>query len=125
MNIEMIPLEIVGLKTDLQVVLHSLRGVGCVHIDELSESPEVSARPLTLDREALRHQEEMGFLLARIEGLLDTLGIIRQAGQPPQVKSDMDEARLGVDTLMSKVQGLTTQRDKLQAELASLPRYEA
>jgi V/A-type H+-transporting ATPase subunit I len=125
MNIEMTPLEIVGLKTDLQVVLHSLRAVGCVHIDELSESPEVSARPLTLDREALRHQEEMGFLLARIEGLLDTLGIIRPVGQPLQAKSDLDEARTGVDTLMSKVQELTTHREKLQAETASLPRYEA
>jgi vacuolar-type H+-ATPase subunit I/STV1 len=82
MNIEMIPLEIVGLKTDLQTVLHKLRDVGCVHIDELSESPEVSARPLTLDREALRHQEEMGFLLARIEGLLDTLGIVRHEKPP-------------------------------------------
>ena len=125
MNIEMIPLEIVGLKSDLQVVLHGLRDVGCMHIDELSESPEVSARPLTLDREALRHQEEMGFLLARIDGLLDTLGIARQAGLRPQEKGELDEARTGVDTLMTKVQGLTTHRDKLQAEMASLPRYEA
>ena len=125
MNIEMIPLEIVGLKSDLQVVLHGLRDVGCMHIDELSESPEVSARPLTLDREALRHQEEMGFLLARIDGLLDTLGIARQAGLRPQEKGELDEARTGVDTLMTKVQGLTAHRDKLQAEMASLPRYEA
>jgi V/A-type H+-transporting ATPase subunit I len=125
MNIEMIPLEVVGLKTDLQTVLHKLREVGSVHIDELSESPEVSARPLTLDREALRHQEEMGFLLARIEGLLNTLGIIRQARQPLHAKSALDEVRSGVDTLMSKVQGLSAQREKLQAELASLPRYEA
>ena len=125
MNIEMIPLEIVGLKSDLQMVIHSLRDVGCMHIDELSESPEVSARPLTLDREALRHQEEMGFLLARIDGLVDTLGIARQAGLRPQAKDALDEARAGVDTLMTKVQGLTTHRDKLQAEMASLPRYEA
>jgi V/A-type H+-transporting ATPase subunit I len=125
MNIEMIPLEIIGLKSDLHLVLHSLRDVGCVHIDELSESPEVSARPLTLDRETQRQQEEMGFLLARIDGLLDTLGISRQGWQPPQAKSELGEARLGVDTLMSKVQGLTTHREKLQAELASLPRYEA
>ncbi len=125
MNIEMIPLEIVGLKNDLQVVLHSLRNVGCVHIDELSESPEVSARPLTLDREALRHQEEMGFLLARIDGLIDTLEITRQVGQQAQAKSELDEARTGVDTLMTKVQGLTSHREKLQAEMASLPRYEA
>src|SRR4030067_939702 len=121
MNIEMIPLVIVGLKSDLQDVLHSLRQAGCMHIDELSESPEVSARPLTLDREALLQQEEMGFLLARIDGLLDVLGIPRE----PREQSELSEARLGVETLMAKVQAQTAQREKLQAEMASLPRYQA
>lgn len=121
MNIEMVPLVIVGLKTDLQDVLHSLRRAGCMHIDDLTESPEVAARPLTLDREALRQQEEMGFLLARIDGLLDVLRIPREkAGQ-----SELDDARSGVEVLMAKVQALTSQREKLQAEMASLPRYEA
>jgi len=124
MNIEMLPLEIIGLKSDLQAVLHSLRRAGCVHIDELSESPEVSARPLTLDRETLRWQEEMGFLLARIEGLLETLGIPRQeAPQPPG--GDLNSLREGVEELVSQVQALTSRREKLGAELASLPRYEA
>ena len=125
MNVEMLPLAIVGLKTDLHDVIHSLREAGCVHIDELSESPEVSARPLTLDRETLRRQEENGFLLARIEGLLDTLGASRQPVQQPAQESDLAEARTGVEALMSKVQGLTARREKLQAELASLPRYKA
>jgi len=121
MNIEMVPLVILGLKTDLQAALHSLRQAGCMHIDDLTESPEVSARPLTLDREALRQQEEMGFLLARIDGLLDVLGIARG----PAEQGELAEARLGTETLMAKVQALTAQREKLHAELASLPRYEA
>ncbi len=121
MNIEMIPLQIIGLKSDLQDVLHSLRKIGCMHIDELTESPEVSARPLTLDREAIRKQEEMGFLLARIDGLLDVLGIHRE----PAEQSELSDARPGVEALMAKVQSLTAQREKLQAEMASLPRYEA
>jgi V/A-type H+-transporting ATPase subunit I len=124
MNVEMLPLEIVGLKVDLQAVLHSLRRVGCVHIDEVAESPEVSARPLTLDRETLRWQEELGFLLARIEGLLETLGIPRQ--DVPQTQgNELEAVREGVDALMTQVQALISRRDKLQAELASLPRYEA
>jgi len=114
MNIEMVPLVILGLKTDLQAALHSLRQAGCMHIDDLTESPEVSARPLTLDREALRQQEEMGFLLARIDGLLDVLGISRG----PAEQGELAEARLGTETLMAKVQALTAQREKLHAELA-------
>ena len=58
MIIEMQPVVIIGLKTDLQVAIHALREVGCVHVDELSESTEVSARPLSLDRDMLRLQEE-------------------------------------------------------------------
>lgn len=66
MNLEMTPVEIVGLKTDLQTVLHILRQLGCIHIDDLTELPEISARPLALDPGLLRQQEELSFLTARI-----------------------------------------------------------
>ncbi len=53
MNIEMVPIEIVGLKTDLHSILHTLRDLGCVQIDDLSDSPEVSARPFPLGRRSV------------------------------------------------------------------------
>ena len=59
MNLEMLPVEIMGLKTDLQTVLRILRQLGCVHIDDLIELPEISARPLALDPDMLRQQEEL------------------------------------------------------------------
>ena len=49
MNVDMLPLEIIGLKTDLQVIVQALRSLGCVQIDSLAEFPAVSARPLVLD----------------------------------------------------------------------------
>jgi len=126
MNLEMIPVEIVGLKSDLQAVLHVLRRAGCVHIDDLSELPEISARPLALDPEMLRQQEELSFLTARIGGLLDTLGCSHLAGiEAAPDKSFLEEARKGVETLMPAVQALTSRREELEAELASLPSYEA
>jgi V/A-type H+-transporting ATPase subunit I len=125
MNVEMCPLEIVGLKPDLQAVLHTLRRLGCVQIDQLSESTEVSARPLTLDRETLRAQEDLNLLLARIEGLLEILGCSRANPYAPAPAGDLAKARTEVDALLPAVQSLTARREKLQAELASLPRYEA
>ena len=125
MNLEMIPIEIVGLKTDLQAVLHSLRQVGCMHIEELTEMPEVSARPLSLDRDSLRQQEELSFLVARLGGLLDALGCAHQKPAIPVPGDFMSEARAGVEELMPKVKSLTSQRERLEAELTSLPRYEA
>jgi V/A-type H+-transporting ATPase subunit I len=126
MNLEMIPIEIVGLKTDLHSALLALRQAGCMHIEELSDMPEVSARPLTLDRETLRQQEELSFLVARIGGLLDALGGTPQK-TTTRTSSDncLEEARKGVEILMPKVKALSTQREQLEAELASLPRYEA
>jgi V/A-type H+-transporting ATPase subunit I len=125
MNIEMVPLELIGLKIDLQTILHVLRRLGCVHIDEVVESPEVMARPLTLDRETLQTQEDLSFLLVRLEGLLDALGCASCPGNFPISEDYLTSARAGVEMLMPKVQALTSRREKLHAEQASLPRYEA
>ena len=126
MNLEMIPVEVVGLKTDLQTVLHILRKLGYMHIEDLTGLPEISARPLALDPDMLRQQEELSFLTARIGGLLDALG----GSQLPEIEiipegNYLAEAREGVETLMPSVQLLTTRREELESELASLPRYEA
>jgi V/A-type H+-transporting ATPase subunit I len=125
MNLEMIPVEIVGLKTDLQVAVHALRQAGCMQIEELSDIPEVSARPLMLGRETLREQEELSFLVARIGGLLDALRCTQQKSTGISSENYLVEAHKGVEELMPKVKSLTSQREALEAELASLPRYEA
>jgi V/A-type H+/Na+-transporting ATPase subunit I len=128
MNLDMLPIEIIGLRSDLLKVLHTLRQLGCIHIDEISESPEVSARPLTMDRETLQIQEEMGYLLARLKGLIEVLHV--QSSSVVQNSTHISEnylveARQGVEELLPKVQVLTARQERLQAELVSLPRYEA
>jgi V/A-type H+-transporting ATPase subunit I len=125
MNVEMTYLEVIGLKTDLQAVLRTLYRVGCVQIDEVRDSPTVSARPLTLDRELQQRQEELSLLAAQVEGLL---GILGGGGEPGPVARGMDdfsEASQGMAELAPIVQALTSRRDELEAELGSLPRYEA
>jgi V/A-type H+-transporting ATPase subunit I len=125
MNVEMLPIEIVALKTNLQTAIQVLRQLGCVHIDEITESMGISARPLTLDRETLSHQEELSYLVARIEGLLDALSVHEAERFTPSIKGFVAEAHSSVETLTPKVHSLTDRYEKLQAELASLPRYEA
>lgn len=125
MNIEMCPLEIVSLKSNLTDTIQVLRDFGHVHIDALTETPEISARPLTLDRETLHLQEELSFLVARIEGLLDELGEAPTGGYTVREGECLAEARAGVEQLVPQVQSLTSLREGLLAELASLPRYEA
>jgi V/A-type H+-transporting ATPase subunit I len=124
MSVEMLPIEILGLKQDLHQVIQTLRGLGCVQIEDLAESPEISARPLSLDRETLRLQEDLSFLVVRIEGLMQALGGEGCAKASYLQPDTLAEAQKGVEELLPKVQELTAHRDKLQAELASLPRYE-
>ncbi len=124
MNVEMLPIEILGLKKDLHRVVQTLRGLGCVQIEDLAGSPEISARPLSLDRETLRLQEDLSFLVVRIEGLMQALGS-KGCAKASYIQTDtLAEAHKGVEELLPKVQELTARRDKLLAELASLPRYE-
>jgi len=123
----MVPVEMIGLKADLAKFLAALRDLGCVQIDPVSDSPEVLARPLTLDAETLLRQEEAGVAAARIDNLLETLGSrAAQPANPGQVGGapDLVSLRQAVDDLHSEVQDLIDQNEKLQGELAYLPLYE-
>jgi V/A-type H+-transporting ATPase subunit I len=148
MNLKMTPLEIVGLKANLQVTVHTLQRLGCVQIDELADASDISARPLTIDHETLRTQEEFKSLAARVEGLLGVLDVHlrsppapghlpgKRNGSPAGAGRAMSEAahyrprdllakaRAGVAELTPAVQSLTSRREQLQAELEALPRYE-
>ncbi|MDH5607753.1 MAG: hypothetical protein OEY93_12805, partial [Anaerolineae bacterium] len=126
MNIDMLPIEIVGMKAELTRTVDTLRQLGFVQIETLADMGEISARPLSLAPEMLRPQEEMSILLARIEGLLDLLpGEPFAQNELSVPENPLQEARENIETLLPKVQYLTAQQEKLQAELSSLPRYEA
>ncbi|MFW5942954.1 MAG: V-type ATP synthase subunit I [Chloroflexota bacterium] len=124
MNVTMLPLQIIGLKQQLPDLLPTLRALGCVQIDDISDTPEISARPLSLDRKTQRHQEQLSYLVARIEGLLETLQPFSDQPQPCYEPSCYAEAQKQVEALLPVVQRLSTRRDERNAELASLPRYE-
>ena len=134
MKLKMARLQIVGLKTHLVPTVGTLHRLGCVQIDDVSETSDISARPLRLDRDMVRMQEELGYLVARIEGLLSTLGVARVEPALSLVDRGLGEtsatncaakARAGLDALGPQVQALVTRREALEAEQASLPRYEA
>jgi V/A-type H+/Na+-transporting ATPase subunit I len=124
MNVDMVPVEILGLKSDLEKVIHALRTLACVHIDELADAPHISARPLTLDREALSHQEELSYLIAQLGGLLDILGCQQVGEIAPAPVGNIAEIRSFLANLVPKVRGLADQREEQQSKLALLPRYE-
>ena len=121
MKLNIVPLEIIGLKTDLQAVVGVLQRLGCVQIDEFGSS----VRSLTLDSETLHAQEEFKSLAAHTEGLLKMLGGGQVVSTEAHPEDPIAEARVGLAELAPRVQELISHQDELQAELDSLPRYEA
>jgi V/A-type H+-transporting ATPase subunit I len=132
MRLKMVRLQIVGLKTQLAKTVSALHRAGCVQIENLSEVnvSGVSARPLRLDPDTVRIQEELGYLVAKIEGLLSVLAVTGQAEAIRPLgnvlsRNCTSEAHAGLETLTPEIQALLAKQDSLQAEQSSLPRYEA
>jgi len=133
-KLKMTRLQILGLKTHLVPVVRTLHRLDCVQIDDIAEAEGLSARPLHLDRDMVQAQEELGYLVARVEGLLSTLGADRVEPGALRVALAADEiastecageARAALDTLGPQIQALVSRREALAAEQASLPRYES
>ncbi len=138
MTTEMVPVEIIGMKRDLPQFLAALRELGCVHIDSATDSPDLLVRPLSLDGEALRRQEEVSLLASRAEGLLEVFRCYRCQDKTAPVieKADLEAEGAGkpgeaaqmsrvLEELLPVVQALTRRREELADELSSLPLYEA
>jgi len=125
MSLPMVPLEIVGLRTDLQAAVRTLQRLGCVQIDEWNASEATSVGRLTIDRDTLRTQEELRSVAARLEGLLHTLGGDHTRSTVCRPVDPLADARAGLAELAPQVKSLISRREELQAELDSLPRYEA
>jgi len=124
MNLEIVPIEILGLKVDLEATVQTLQRLGCVEIDETNRSRSISVRPLTVDPETLRTRETLITLAAQVEGLLDILGAYPTTSTDYRPVNALIEACMGVAEVVPRVQSLVASREELQAEMDTLPRYE-
>lgn len=125
MNVTMTPVQVIGLKTDLDRLVCTLRSLGCVQIDSLAQSSSgILARPLTFSPETSTRLENSNLLLMRVEGMIEMLGC---ADHPAAASSSWSETdtQEGLQRLLPEVQALTRQREELQAEQSTLPLYEA
>lgn len=128
MKAEMTRLEIVGMKSNLQEVVRVLHRAGVVHIDDLNQVEDISARPLSVAREVLNTEEEIRFLLTEINGLLDRLNVDAQIeDEHPMGEESLErirvQARESVNELAETVRELSVRREQLQAQMETLPHY--
>ena len=124
MTLEMAHLQIVGLKTHLLPTLGTLRRLGCMHVDKVSESPETLLPPLTVDPVLARTKEELNMGLLQVKGLLDSLDINERELPHQEIEGSVEDWVTSVAALTPRVQALIARRDKLRAEQELLPRFE-
>ena len=117
-------LRIIFLKNDLLEIVKTLYKIGGLHIEDIENFPSLPVQKMQVEGDLLKTQEENTYLLARIEGILETLG---QKDLPPQKETinytSLAEIRQQLENLLPQLQKLSEKRENLQAELDTLPRY--
>ncbi len=124
MTRKMSRLQIIGLMDDLLATIRMLGEVGCMHIDRVSDMPELALSPLTVDAQMVREQEELNLMLLQVKGMMEILGL-NNVAHPSRLPAQADcEALLpDVMRLVPRVQALANRREKLRAEQELLPRF--
>jgi V/A-type H+/Na+-transporting ATPase subunit I len=128
MLLKMARIQIIGTRAQLDSSIATLQRLGALQIEDATKSSAL--KYLALDDANLRLQEELGFLAARLDALIQILPPAESAAQnpewnPPSGSRDLAAwMRDQLDQAAPAIQALAQKRDELQAELMSLPRYE-
>ncbi len=123
MLVPMTKVRILGHKDCLDQTLAVLRGLGVVQIERAAgEEPPLPA--MTLDAGRLRQREQDRALLTRLQTLLTALPAPSDADALSPAP-DLDALAAELDAVEPQVRRLVQQRDALEAERLSLPRYRA
>jgi V/A-type H+-transporting ATPase subunit I len=125
MNIEMVPLQIIGLKNDLQQTLRVLQTLGTLHLEDIETLPGLIARPIKQGQEMLQRREEITLLDNRIQGILQVLKF-RPSEKPVYLQPGyIEQAQQSIEKILPQIQTLNQRKEKLEMELSSLPLYES
>lgn len=128
MLLKMTRIQIIGTRPQLDASIAALQRLGVLQIEDAGKSSALKS--LALDDASLRLQEELGFLAARLDALIQLLPSTENQAQsldwnPPRSSQDLASwMREQLDQVAPPIQALAQKRDELQAELMSLPRYE-
>lgn len=121
---DMARVRIIGLKPQCMKTIRAIQAANSLHIDSVRQD-DFHTLPLTLDAAARERQQDLGYLLAQVEGQLELLGGAVDFAPRPSPPDLIEEVRTGLSRLAPVVQELTSRREAHLADLALLPRYQS
>lgn len=132
MLLSMVKVQIIGTKRCRDKTVQDLHRMGVVQIDEWTENRSSSQGRMRLDDAALHLRERLAYMATRVDAVLTALPPVE--GPPPPDYEDyyarpvdwlLYEVETDLEEVGPQAQSLVTQRDRLEEQLGSLPRYEA
>ncbi len=131
MLLSMARVQIVGTKQCQDRTVQLLQRLGAMQIDAWREERAVSQQRMTLSDEAVHLRERLAYTTTRVEAVLTALPSLKlppwSEGEEFYIRTPdevLDVVAADLVEVAPQVQALTTRRDQLQEQLASLPRYE-
>jgi len=131
MLLPMAKIQIIGTKRCRDDTVRLLQQLGAVQIDDWRESRAVFQQRMTLNDDTINRRERLAHIITRLEAVLTALPPVEAPPWPTDEKySDLPADQL-IDIVASelaeiapKAQTLTNERNQLEEQLGSLPRYE-
>ncbi len=121
--------QIIGVHAQLEATLATIGHLGVLHLKDATKRSALKS--LALDTTRVRLEEDLSFLIARLDSLIQLLPLaeaqmaLTKERLPRGAPELADRIRAELDQLAPPLQALAQQRDTLQAEALALPRYEA
>lgn len=127
MKVEFEPIQIVGLRGDVDRAVEAIHRLGSLHLVPVDEFPGSDVLQLTLTEEQRGRLERYRRLLTQLEALAETLSVelVEGPALPRDEDLTLEDLEQRLNSLQPRVEEIVEQRRALEQELDSLPRYEA
>ncbi len=127
MILEMLRVQIWGMKENLERMIPLLHNFGKMQIDDIRNVPDALLQPYSLSEKMKQDQEKVDLLIANINGLVDLFSGMTKIKNGDLSDETVDETISEIDyrvsNLISQVQYLNNRKKTLQDELISLSKY--
>jgi V/A-type H+/Na+-transporting ATPase subunit I len=121
--------QVIGLHAQLEATLATIGRLGVLHLADATKNSALKS--LALDPQRVRLQEDLSFLGARLDALIQLLPAVDEQPAantqplPDRAQELAAYIRRELDQIAPSLQALAQKRDDLEAEALALPRYEA
>lgn len=127
MILSMARVQITGLKAQALATIHAVHQLGLIELDKTPTGPDSDLQQFVPTAAQVQQQEQLGQLKAILDSLILALDLPMSRPSCAEFSREEEITRhiqADIEPLAAEVRSLIARRDHLEADLATLPRYE-